>query len=154
MKYFGPLKNRFSAFPTIKVEGLSDQEIQRLLFLHSVRDCPASVKEFLRFCGKRLGTWKAGAFGEYDDFIQFKLDMIYELVELNMDFPQRSDFVFFNNQDYAFAYIDLTSSDDDPFVSLLVTPEEEQDRLKVKYCKFSEFVINNTRESPPEYLRL
>ena len=95
-----------------------------------------------------------GALGGYNDFATFKLAMIYESIEYNMPIPKKTDFVFFNNQDYAFAYVDLTSADDDPYVNLLVTPEEEHDKLKFNICKFSEFVIKDIYESPPVYLHL
>ena len=60
MKYFEPLRSRFSAFPSIKVEGLSDQELQFLLSFYRASDFPDAVKEYLRFCGKSLSHWGGG----------------------------------------------------------------------------------------------
>lgn len=141
MKYFNFLYYYYCAAPGSKVQGLNEKEMKYLLLLHRSHDCdfPLAMKEFLGLFGKNRGHLNDGAFGEYDDFVSFKLAMIYELAELGLPLPKRTDFVFYNNQDYGFAYIDLSSTEEDPFVSLLITPKVGEE-LIVNHCRFSEYV--------------
>ena len=145
MEYFESLKTRFCTSENHTSEGLSEREIRRLLLHHRslpLERFPTAVEEYLRLFGKKTGDFGDGGFGEFDTFISFKLEMMYQLLELGMPFLERTDFVFYNNQDYAFAYVDLASTEEDPYVNLLIAPNEG-DKLLVNYCRFSEFVMQH-----------
>ena len=147
MKYFPLLKDKYCTLGSSTSEGLTDGELRRLLQNHrslSQERFPVAVEEYLQLFGKKTGNFGDGGFGEFDTFSAFKLEMIYQSVDLNLSLPARKDFVFYNNRNKIFSYFELNNFKDDPFVSLF-SIENGKSEIINNYCKFSSFIIQHEK---------